>query len=80
MVCVHEHVHVSYESYTHCFVTYHGFSLFTSTELEEYQGCFYEGGSEEACLKEAEVSSSVIHEMICDIARLSNTCAFIYTT
>ena len=70
MVCVHEHVHVSYESYTHCFVTYHGFSLFTSTELEEYQGCFYEGGSEEACLKEAEVSSSVIHEKQCDIARL----------
>ena len=27
-----------------------------SIELEDYQGCFYEDGSEEACMKEAEVS------------------------
>ena len=27
-----------------------------SIELEDYQGCFYEDGSEEACKKEADVS------------------------
>lgn len=33
-------------------------------DLEDYQGCFYEDGSEDACKKEADVSTIVTEDII----------------